>query len=524
MFTIRQSDTVTKALQESIGLDERKVALEAAVAAIPELTGGVSVCPLRADRVILVAPPTGDWKWPVLLSSLFTTIDGNVVVLNASQPELLEAYSYWRAADYASLETRNAALCLLNAHDAASDAGLIRAAALTFQSDTAATKTAEGILEDGAPLGDDEDDEGDARAWLSDETEESEDEDDEDEEGDELYPSVSAEASAEGQIVPRTAPSALSTCQLEKIGGYDGPNKRAALALATVIELLETECKNKAKSDRAKALAAARDVIPDTEEPLTPNEAEAAARDFIAKLDTRSRVPEKLVKSVRAALVADPDELADMVADAAKDTRDECATVAAMLDPTQAPLKEQEAFEKRVLTHMLAQIRRLEAHIDAHERADKLTPTGALSYALRELRTRRAALARQEAHTAATIARLGAAQRPTITTSAEVLGVTDQWADCLRVVSPESLEEIKRVVNAAWRKAVLPVHADKVVNADAEAKAEAKAAYDRLHAAKEVLLARIAELQASASEPAAPLRARAAKRKARELELERERE
>jgi hypothetical protein len=324
------------------------------------------------------------------------------------------------------------------------------------------------------------------------------------------------------QIVPHTAPTeALSVYDLAQIGGYKGKNQRAALALAKTIQRLEEESKNiKAQTTNAKALVAARAVIPDTEEPLSTQQAEAAARAVVAKLGTGP--PVKLITAVTAALEANPDELADMLESAAKQQMKECKTVASMLDPTQAPLKDQEAIERARLERMLAQITKLETQIGAHERANKSTPTDALSAALRELRARRDDLARQEAHTVATIDRLVEAQRPTLTSSAAALGVTDQWAACLKVPSPESFGEIENLVAAAWRKAVLPVHPDKMGQAEPEAKAEAKAAYDRLEAARAVLLARIAEVKATLTAAEVPLRSRAAKRKAAELERERD--
>ena len=529
MFTIRSSCAVTKALEESIGRGIREGELAAAVAEIPELNAaGVVAAPSRDDLVLLAATPRGHWKWEVLLSALSATIADSVVALDDALPERLSAYFYWRAADYAAPETRNAALCLLDAHDKASGTGLIRAAARAFQRDAAATKDEEGILDD------DQDDDGDAMTWVSEDSGEEDDddepaEDDEDQDG--RYESASADEHAESanesmQLVPRPDPvnSVISTSQLERIAGYDGPNVRAALALANSIQSLEAECKSNARSGRASALVTALAAIPETEAKLALDEAETAARAFAAALGTRPGA-ESLVGALTAALAHNADELADMVVGAVVDARDECATAAAMLDPTQAPLNEQEAIERRAHQYMLAQIAKLEAQIDAHERATNLTPTGALSDALKELRTRRAALARQQAHTAATIDRLVAAQRPTITTSAEVLGVTSQWAESLAVVSLESLASIEKVVNAAWRKAVKPVHADKMQQADAEAKAKAEATYSRLDAAKDALLARIAEIHATLageSEADAPLRARAAKRKARELELERE--
>jgi hypothetical protein len=326
------------------------------------------------------------------------------------------------------------------------------------------------------------------------------------------------------QIVPRTAQTAaLSVYDLAKIRGYKGPNQRAALALANSIARLEAASKNtKAQNANAKALVAARAVIPDTEEPLSTEQAEAAARAFVAKLGTSTRVPDKLFAAVTAAIANDPDELADMVESTAKQLSRECATVASMLDPTQAPLKDQEAIERARLKRMLAQITKLETQIEAHERANGSTPTDALSAALRELRARRDELARQEAHTVATIDSLVEAQRPSITSSAEALGVTDQWAACLNVPSPESLEEIENVVAAAWRKAVFSVHPDKTGQADQEAKAEAKEAYDRLEAARAVLLARIAEVKATLTTAEVPLRSSALKRKAAELERERD--
>jgi hypothetical protein len=517
MFAIRHSDTVTRALAEGIGREKRSRALSAAVA---ELLGA---SPLSADLVVLTATSPGEWRWALLTGAMSGTIEAHVVVLSASQPELLEAYVYWRAEDRASRETHNSALCLLIAHDAASGSALIQAARRTFERNADETQTEEGIVD----LESDDSEEDDLQSATESESEESdEDSESDDEDGDD--PSASAEGPMQMpmqmpmQIVPHTAPTeALSVYDLAQIGGYKGKNQRAALALAKTIQRLEEESKNiKAQTTNAKALVAARAVIPDTEEPLSTQQAEAAARAVVAKLGTGP--PVKLITAVTAALEANPDELADMLESAAKQQMKECKTVASMLDPTQAPLKDQEAIERARLERMLAQITKLETQIGAHERANKSTPTDALSAALRELRARRDDLARQEAHTVATIDRLVEAQRPTLTSSAAALGVTDQWAACLNVPSPESLEEIESLVAAAWRKAVLPVHPDKMGQAEPEAKAEAKAAYDRLEAARAVLLARIAEVKATLTAAEVPLRSRAAKRKAAELERERD--
>jgi len=518
MFAIRPSDTVTKALAEAIGRDKRSRALSAAVAAL------LGASPLSADLVVLTATSPGEWRWALLTGAMFGTIEAHVVVLSASQPELLEAYVYWRAEDCASRETHNSALCLLIAHDAASGSALIQAARRTFQRNADETQTEEGIID--CDESDDSDD--DLQSTDSESEESDEDSESDDEDGDD--PSASAEGPMQMpmqipmQIVPRAAQTeALSVYDLAKIGGYKGQNQRAALALANAIERLESASTNtKAQTANAKALVAARAVIPDTEEPLSTQQAEAAARAVVAKLGTGPRVPDKLVAAVTAAIANEPDEFADMLESAAKQQMKECETVASMLDPTQAPLKDQEAIERARLQRMLAQITKLETQIGAHERANKSTPTDALSAALRELRARRDDLARQEAHTVATIDRLVEAQRPTLTSSAAALGVTDQWAACLNVPSPESLEEIENLVAAAWRKAVLPVHPDKMGQAEPEAKAEAKAAYDRLEAARAVLLARIAEVKATLTAAEVPLRKSAAKRKAAELERERD--
>jgi hypothetical protein len=419
-------------------------------------------------------------------------------------------------------------LCLLIAHDAASGSALIQAARQTFQRNADETQTEEGIVD----CDESDESEDDLQSTESESEESDEDSESDDEDGDD--PSASAEGPMQipmqipmqmpMQIVPRTAQTeALSVYDLAQIGGYKGANQRAALALAKTIQRLEEASKNtRAQTANAKALVAARAVIPDTEEPLSTQQAEAAARAVVAKLGTGPTVPVKLITAVTAALATNPDELADMLESAAKQQMKECKTVASMLDPTQAPLKDQEAIERARLERMLAQITKLETQIGAHERANKSTPTDALSAALRELRARRDDLARQEAHTVATIDRLVEAQRPTLTSSAAALGVTDQWAACLKVPSPESFGEIENLVAAAWRKAVLPVHPDKMGQAEPEAKAEAKAAYDRLEAARAVLLARIAEVKATLTAAEVPLRSRAAKRKAAELERERD--
>ena len=525
MFTVRGSDTLTKALIESIGLDERKRALDAARTFLkPSDAGGNA--PPSDELGVLTAPTYGHWKWDILRSALSATVENNVVVLNDEQPELLELYSYWRAANYASPETSDAALCLLVAHDEKSGAELVRAAARAFQRALALAQAEEGIRED-CPA-DEEDDELDWVSGGSDSSEQESDDDDDDEgdEGDEGESASEREAEPaeeSSQLVLVRGNTIITQYDRELIAGYNGSDAHAALALAKTIQSLQDTVNSKSLQKRTDALETALAAIPDSEKQLAPEEAATAARAFAAALAPNAEREPLLVAALAESLEHDPEELFDTISNAVCEARDECATIDVMLDPTQAPFAEQEAIERLALGHIVSQSTKLEAYIDAHERANERTPTDAIAYALRDLRARRVSLARQQAHTAATIDRLVAAQLPTLTNSASLLGITRDWVACLRTVSPATLAEMEKTVNTAWRRAVHPVHPDKVHQADADAQAKASAAYQSFDSAKTVLLARIAELQhAFDREPAVPLRARAAKRKARELELERE--
>ena len=527
MFTVRGSDTLTKALIESIGLHERKRALDAARTFLkPSDAGGNA--PPSDELGVLTAPTYGHWKWDILRSALSATVENNVVVLNDEQPELLELYSYWRAANYASPETSDAALCLLVAHDEKSGAELVRAAARAFQRALALTKAEEGILEDCPADDEDADDELDWVSGGSDSSEQESDDDDDDEgdEGDEGESASEREAEPaeeSSQLVLVRGNTIITQYDRELIAGYNGSDAHAALALAKTIQSLQATV-SKSLQKRTDALETALDAIPDSEQQLNPEEAATAARAFAAALAPNAEREPLLVAALAESLEHDPEELFDTISNAVCEARDECATIDVMLDPTQAPLAKQEAIERLALGHIVSQSTKLEAYIDAYQRASERTPTDAIAYALRDLRARRVSLARQQAHTAATIDRLVAAQLPTLTNSAELLGITQDWDECLSTVSPDTLAEMAKTVNTAWRRAVHPVHPDKVHQADADAQAKATAAYRRFDSAKTVLLARIAELQhAFDREPAVPLRARAAKRKARELELERER-
>ena len=314
----------------------------------------------------------------------------------------------------------------------------------------------------------------------------------------------------------------MPTLEVARQAGFQGDANISA-ALWTVIKSMEMRYNNPSSSSRVRGLKAAAQAL--SAHDASVDDTAAAVLRSIAPSGNPNPKAESggVSEAVKGAIRAgEAERLASLLLTDAKNELEHKQVCAMQLDPSDpaADIEQRLEFEKSALTNVLLDHARVTTMVDLFAAALAETDTPALGRELEKLRNRAADLKMRVGVAEAAVAAIHAAQTMTFATAVATL---EPYAKALRAEFDKlasepvhDLSSLKDLVVQAYHTAALHFHPDKNTRATEDAKAACARKLASCTAAKEALLARVAELADDIKLSESLAHQRAAKRPRRE--------
>jgi hypothetical protein len=488
----------------------------------------------KADLVRFEAVSRGSADYGMLYRTVAAEVKSNIVGIYANDPLGATTWAYFHAEDCKSVDTLEAGLLLLRALGAAklketyelfksaademkeqggyesysddgSEDGYVSPDSDHYDSEDEPIKAAKGA-------GEEKDEESEEDGAEHEEGEEGADEDDEAEEADEGEEGDEGDEAAEPQedgaddevvdLVPSASLGAVDKrvpmLEVARQAGFQGDTNISA-ALWTVINTMEMRYGN--PSSRVRELTAAAEAL-SAHEASVDDTAAAVLRSIATSGNPNPKAePGAVSEAVKAALRAgEAEHLASLILTEAESELRHKKDCAVQLDPSDsaADIAQRLEFEKSALTNVRSHHARVTTMVDVFAQALAETDTPALRRELETLRNRAADLKMRVGVAESAVAAIHAAQTMTFATAVATL---EPYAKALRAefnkLASEpvhDLSNLKDLVVQAYHTAALHLHPDKNTRATEDAKAACARKLESCTAAKEALLARVAEL------------------------------
>ena len=515
-----------KLLAQKAQFDRRNARL------VSQYAGACKDAATKADLQRFEAVSRGSACYGTLYRTVAAEVKSNIVEAYDQDPLGATMWAYFLAEDCKSVEALEAGLLLLRALGAAkltetyelfksaaaemkaqegyesysddgSEAGYLSRDSDVYDSEDEPIKAAKGAGdeedEEEAGEGGAEDDDGEEGADDADEADEGEEGD----EGDEAP--EPHEDGADDEVVDLVPSASLGAVdkrvpmlEVARQAGFQGDTNISA-ALWTVINTMEMRYGN--PSSRVRELTAAAEAL-SAHEASVDDTAAAVLRSIATSGNPNPKAePGAVSEAVKAALRAgEAERLASLLLTEAERELQHKKDCAVQLDPSDsaADIAQRLEFEKSALTNVRSDHARVTTMVRVFAAALDETDTPALRRELETLRNRAADLKMRVGVAESAVAAIHAAQTMTFATAVATL---EPYAKALRAEFNKfesglvsDVSSLRELVVQAYHAAALHMHPDKNASATEDAKAACARKLERCTAAKEALLARVAEL------------------------------